>query len=92
MTRAAAMRQLFADVVPSDVLKRTSKARFNATLVGEASRAFAVGWCGGGVDTSLVDEERLRQEWLGPLPHASSLALLQAAWITAQGWSPDGQN
>lgn len=91
MTRAAAMRQLFADVVPPDVLKRTSKARFNATLVGEASRAFAVGWCGGGVDTSLVDEERLRQEWLGPLPHASSLALLQAAWIAAQGWSLEGQ-
>jgi asparagine synthetase B (glutamine-hydrolysing) len=91
MSRAEAMRRLFGDVLPPAVLRRRSKAYFNTALLGEASRAFAEGWRGGGVDTRLVDEERLRREWLRPVPHAGSFALLQAAWMAARGWPLDGR-
>lgn len=90
MTRAAAMRGLFGDVLPHKVLRRTSKARFNAALLSETTREFAAAWSGGGVDTTLVDEDLLRAEWLRPLPHACSIALLQTAWMATQGWPLSG--
>ena len=90
MSRAEAMRRLFGDLLPPQVLRRQSKAYFNTALFGAASRAFARDWRGGGLDPRLVDEERLRREWLQPVPHAGCFALLQAAWMTAQGWPLDG--
>jgi asparagine synthase (glutamine-hydrolysing) len=84
MTRADAMRNLFGDLLPSVVLRRPSKASFNTVLVGEASRGFAQDWRGGGVDTRLVDAQRLRHEWLRAVPHAGSFVLLQAAFLATR--------
>jgi asparagine synthase (glutamine-hydrolysing) len=80
-SRNVAMRALFADVLPAALLGRTSKAYVAASRFGPATRAFAAGWHGSGVDTSLVDPEALRAEWSSPTPHVGTLGLLQQAWL-----------
>jgi asparagine synthase (glutamine-hydrolysing) len=82
--RNPAMRALFSDVLPEAVLGRTSKAHFNTSRTGGATRAFAASWDGTGVDPSLVDADALRAQWLSPLPHAGTLSLLQHAWLAAR--------
>ena len=82
--RTAAMLRLFGDLLPFDVSARGTKARFDEVFLTERSRAFAAGWDGGGVDTSLVDPERLAREWRGPRPSARSLLLMQSAWLATR--------
>lgn len=83
-SRTAWMNCLFADVLPAAVLSRSSKARFNTAYFGPQSREFARSWDRGGVDSELVDTDRLRQEWLADRPAAMSASLLHAAWLMAQ--------
>ncbi|MFC4858676.1 asparagine synthase-related protein [Actinophytocola glycyrrhizae] len=79
--RAATMRALFGDLLPREVLERRSKALFaNAVFTGH-TREFARTWNGTGVDTTLVNPEALRDNWLSPTPHAPSMSLLQQAWL-----------
>lgn len=80
VTRTEAMTHLVGDLLPRDVLGRTSKARFNDGVMGPAARDFAAGWTGGGVPDDLVDPVALRQEWLSASPSAASLPLLQHSW------------
>jgi asparagine synthase (glutamine-hydrolysing) len=82
--RNPAMRALFGDVLPDALLGRTTKAHFNGSRFGAASRAFAASWDGAGVDPALVDVDALRAEWLSPEPHAGSLSLLQRAWLAGR--------
>lgn len=83
-TRTQAMRELFHDVLPADVLERRTKARFNASMLGAHSREFVEQWDGSGVDTDLVDPEALRAAWLADHAHARSFPLLQAAWLASE--------
>jgi hypothetical protein len=83
-SRWQGMSAVFGDLLPSEVLRRTSKAAFNESRFGPHSRAFAESWDGNGVDPDLVDPEVLRAEWLSEMPHASSAALLQRAWLAGQ--------
>jgi asparagine synthetase B (glutamine-hydrolysing) len=85
VSRTAAMRSLFAGLLPDDVLARSSKAVFNGAAMHRHARAFAESWDGSGVDHDLVDPERLRAEWLSEVPHAGSLALLQRAYVATRG-------
>jgi asparagine synthetase B (glutamine-hydrolysing) len=85
VSRTAAMRELFAGLLPDEVLARGTKAVFNGAAVHRHSRAFAEAWDGDGVDHDLVDLERLRAEWLAEVPHAGSLALLQQAYVATRG-------
>lgn len=82
--RNPAMRALFSDLLPPELLVRTTKAHFNGSRVGPPSRAFAADWDGSGVDRQLVDVEALRAEWLKETPHAGSLSLLQHAWLASR--------
>jgi len=82
--RTATMKALFSDVLPVDVLSRSTKARFNGAYSGEATREFAASWDGSGVDPELVDVDRLRQMWLSDSPTASTALLLHSAWLAAQ--------
>lgn len=79
--RTTAMTSLFADLLPAEVLGRSTKARFNRSAFNVHSRAFAAGWDGGGVDEELVDPEALRNAWMQEEPNALSFGLLQAAWL-----------
>jgi len=83
--RTEFMRALFADVLPAAVLERRTKAYFNRAYFGEATREFARGWDGSGLDADLVDGERLQQEWLADMPAAQSMSLLQSAWLGTHG-------
>ena len=82
-SRTDAMRTLFADVLPDEILARRSKAYFNRAFMGEETRAFAGSWDGTGLDPELVDVEVLRDEWLSDYPSAISTPLLQAAWLNS---------
>lgn len=87
-SRTDAMRMLFHDLLPDEILARRSKAYFNRAFMGDETRAFAESWDGTGLDPELVDVEVLRDEWLSPFPSAISTPLLQAAWLHS---SPEHQ-
>ncbi len=82
--RTAAMRLLFDDLLPDDVLARTSKSGFDQAFWSDWSRAFAADWNGAGVDPDLVEVEALQHEWASPEPDPRSFTLLQAVWLDAR--------
>lgn len=81
-TRTATMNALAGDLLPPEVIGRSSKASFNRVFFGEESRAFAATWSGRGLDETLVDPEALRREWLSEVPDFRTALLLQSAWLT----------
>ena len=86
--RTDAMIKIFADLLPSQVLTRPTKATFNTAYHGQATHDFARAWDGRGVDHDLVDVDVLRSIWLSERVHAGTTALLQVAWLAAQGMPP----
>jgi hypothetical protein len=82
--RAAVMRHLFADALPEAVLERATKAVFDDAFWQQHSRGFVEQWSGGGVDTELVDPDRLRANWQRPTPHPGTALLLQSAWLATR--------
>jgi asparagine synthase (glutamine-hydrolysing) len=83
--RTTAMRRLFGDVLPVEVLTRSSKASFDSVFFADDSRAFVERWRGEGVDTDLVDVDGLREVWRQPEPDARSFTLLQSVWLAVEG-------
>lgn len=82
-SRTDEMRRLFGDLLPDEVLARSTKAAFDDVFWSDGTRAFARTWDGSGVDLDLVDEARLRAEWARPYPHFGSALLLQQARLAA---------
>ena len=87
--------ELVPDLLPDDVLARTSKATFTAATWGDHTREFAARWDGSGVDPDLVDAEELRRAGSPSTGTRSTAALLQRhGWRAAS--SParivDGQS
>jgi hypothetical protein len=80
-TRTQVMWRLFGDLLPSQVLERRSKARFNQVVHGRWSREFVERWDGRGLDEGSVDLDGLRREWEQPSPSGRTHSLLQAAWL-----------
>ncbi|NLE99104.1 MAG: hypothetical protein GX596_14120 [Propionibacterium sp.] len=83
--RTATMQALFADVLPRAVIARSTKASFNHAYRGSGTIEFARDWDGSGVDTDLVDAERLREVWLSDEPTMATALLLHSAWLASQG-------
>lgn len=83
--RTGGMRFLFGDLLPDDVLARTTKSVFDEAFWSDSSRTFAADWNGAGADPELVDVEALRREWASPEPDPRSFTLLQAAWLATHG-------
>jgi asparagine synthase (glutamine-hydrolysing) len=83
--RTAGMRLLFGDLLPDDVLARTTKSGFDQAFWSDWSRAFAADWNGDGVDPDLVDVKVLQEEWASPEPDPRSFTQLQAAWLATSG-------
>jgi asparagine synthase (glutamine-hydrolysing) len=80
-SRTDAMRLLFGDLLPAELIARPTKAAFTGALWGPAVRAFAAEWGGEGVDSRHVDVEALRREWLVEEPHFGTVLLLHSAWL-----------
>lgn len=91
VSRGDAMRLLADDLLPAEVLARTSKASFNGAYAGPWLRSFARSWDGSGVDAELVDIETLRSAWLADEVPAQALSPLQLALsaAVADGWAPE---
>jgi hypothetical protein len=87
--RTAAMRLLFGDLLPDDVLARTTKSGFDQAFWTGWSRSVADSWNGAGADPELVDAAALRRQWSSPEPDPRSFTLLQAAWLAENGAETD---
>jgi asparagine synthase (glutamine-hydrolysing) len=83
-SRSEALHQLFGDLLPPQVVARTTKATFTTVPWGPAARAFAADWDGSGLDSDLVDADALRAEWLRERPDFRSLTPLQCAWLATR--------
>jgi len=79
--RDALVGSLFGDVLPPDVVRRTTKASFGSALWTETARDFARSWTGAGVDARFVDAEAIRRQWLDATVNAFSASLLQQGWL-----------
>lgn len=82
--RTEAMRELFGDILPSEVLVRRSKSLFDQVFWNDHSRELAAGWDGEGIDAELVDSEALRREWESEKPDARTFLLLQSIALRRQ--------
>jgi asparagine synthase (glutamine-hydrolysing) len=82
--RTDVMRRLFSDVLPEELLSRSTKAHFTATRFGQRELEFARTWSGTGLDGGLIDPDRLREHWLSGRPRGTSGLLMQAAWLADQ--------
>jgi asparagine synthetase B (glutamine-hydrolysing) len=80
-SRTEAFVALFSDLLPQDVLRRTTKAHFTETMWGEHSRAFVQDWAGRGIDEAIVDPVALHAAWSAPMPHARVIGALHQAWL-----------
>jgi asparagine synthetase B (glutamine-hydrolysing) len=81
--RTEAMRHLFGDLLPAEIIERRSKAEFGRAFWGEQAQDFARSWDGSGIDHDLVDGERLQAAWSEPSPMFHSYTPLLAAWLAA---------
>ena len=83
-SRTAALLALFGELLPPELLSRSSKACFDSAFWTDHSRQFAQAWAGEGVDPAMVDPEALRAAWSAPEPDAHTYLLLQAAWLARE--------
>jgi asparagine synthase (glutamine-hydrolysing) len=84
-SRTDAMRALFGDLLPEELIARPNKAAFNDAVWGPAVREFAAGWAGEGVDERYVDAGELCRHWQSKRPDFRTALLLHAAWLATRG-------
>lgn len=89
--RTAAMRELFGDLLPPELVARRTKSAFDSAFWNEHSRAFASDWDGNGLDQELVDVDALRRQWSSPKPDARSFLLFQTVALAQDPLSIAGQ-
>ncbi len=80
--RTALLRRHFAELLPGEIVERTSKASFGNVQFGPHTHEFAQAWDGTGCPDG-VDAERLREHWLSDDPHIGTAMLLHHAWLAA---------
>ncbi|MGC0142898.1 asparagine synthase-related protein [Pseudactinotalea sp. Z1732] len=89
--RTEAMTAVFGQVLPKEILRRSSKAHFNSAYFGRSAQEFARQWDGTGVDADVVNVEELRLALLhDPVPAPVGL-LMQQAWLAQQSTCPDSR-
>ena len=75
--RTWALRELFGDVLPAEMIERETWGSFNGAFWTDTARSVAERWDGSGADPRLVDSRRLREEWRLESPDWHSFALAQ---------------
>ncbi|HYB31310.1 MAG TPA: hypothetical protein VEF89_32270 [Solirubrobacteraceae bacterium] len=81
--RTDGVQRLFGDVLPTEIVQRTSKTNFNHVFMTERTRAFASAWDGSGVPEEWVDRQALAHHWVREQPSPQSGSLLQTAWLAS---------
>ena len=87
--RTTAMKGLFGDLLPAEVLERRTKASFDGAFWSEPSRSFTRNWDGAGVDERVVDVAALRMEWRRTRPGPADLPARAVRVAPARGRSAD---
>ncbi|MGD9751179.1 MAG: asparagine synthase-related protein [Acidimicrobiia bacterium] len=82
-SRTALLEAVFAEVLPLELLRRSTKAHFNNAYFGVHSRTFTESWDGSGIEDMPVCLDALRAEWAKPMPSAASYLLLHHAYLTS---------
>jgi asparagine synthase (glutamine-hydrolysing) len=83
--RTTALRSLFSEVLPDEVLARSTKAIFTGPYWSGEAREFIEAWDGSGLPSGLVEGDGLRAVWQRRFPDARTGLLLQAAWAATLG-------
>jgi asparagine synthetase B (glutamine-hydrolysing) len=83
--RTNAMQLLFSDVLPEEILVRTTKAWFDGAFFNRHSESLVETWQGEAVDPELVDTRALQAVWTSREPDGRSFTLLQAVWLARAG-------
>ena len=84
-SRTELMRDVFGEVLPVEIIERSTKGSFTGPLWTDTSMRFARAWSGEGVDRDLVDPDALRRHWAGDVRNLVSTTLLQSAWLHDHG-------
>jgi hypothetical protein len=84
---AAATRELFGELLPTDLLVGPTERRSDYALWNRLSRALVATWNGEGIDPELVDGDALRDEWSKVHPDRRSFLLLQSVALAREGRS-----
>jgi hypothetical protein len=80
----AMLERLCERLVPRELMIPRPVPSLTATFFADATRQFAAGWDGAGLDESIVDPEALRRTWLSDRPDTRTGCLLQYAWLSEQ--------
>lgn len=88
-SRTAAMELLFANIMPPELNRRSTKATFHDVVFNNDTRAFVasldeqrLAYALAVLDLDeLVDPQALLTEWRGAEPNPNSFLLLQACWL-----------
>ncbi|MEZ0491237.1 asparagine synthase-related protein [Kineococcus sp. TBRC 1896] len=92
--RTRELRSQFGDLLPADLVERSTKSSFNGAFWAGPARKWAREWTGAGLGTDLtglVDVEALRREWAATEPDPHSFSLLHTAVLAELGGSaPQG--
>jgi hypothetical protein len=88
--RDAVMEALFGDLLPPELITRSTKAHFYEIFWGPATQACAGRLLDEGelAVPALLDRGRLAAAWTSERPPGATLLLLQASWLTTQGLLP----
>ena len=81
--RTAGLEANFHDVLPREVIERSTKAVFTEAAWGPNAREFVAAWDGRGLDERYVAVDALREEWAKPRPSPRSIPCLHQAWLAA---------
>ncbi len=84
MSRTDAMRALFGQFLPREIIARKTKALFNQAHVRRYTRDFALSWDGTGVDVSLVEPNELKRAGAHP-----TYRLRRCRYWSMLGWRAD---
>src|SRR5205814_6779919 len=78
------LRMFFADLLPAEIIDRSTKVAFNSALFGPYTREFAERWDGTGTPAG-VNGEWLKHHWQSANVSAGTAPLLHYVWLASEG-------
>jgi hypothetical protein len=82
------MRQLGHDILPSNILERSTKAAFIDAFWGPATRRFARTSMAESLGNPYIKPAVMTDVWRSETPHAATTLALQTEWLRSEGKTP----